>query len=350
MVSTDNPDNHRDVQDVSRPNYDTVVVGAGPVGLACAIELKRTGHPVLVVDKGALVNSLIGYPTNMEFFSTPELLEIGGHPFATRNYKPRREEALDYYRKVAQTEELELALFEEVVRLDGEEGAFRLETIRQGWSTRREEPERRVVSARFVVVATGFFDIPNELGVPGADLEKVVHYYKEPYAYAGRRVAIVGAKNSAAKAALECRRNGAEVTMIVRGANIGPSVKYWIRPDLLNRIEEGAIKAWFNADVVRVDERTLTFRTGDGGEHTIENDIVLALTGYRPDYALLERLGLSWQDDEAQTPTYDPETFETSRKGVFMAGTVCGGLNTSRWFIENGRFHAARIAACLANR
>lgn len=326
---------HPDPQDISQPTYDTIVVGAGPVGLACAIELKRIGHRVLIVDKGALVNSLVGYPTNMEFFSTPELLEIGDHPFATRNYKPRREEALDYYRKVAQAEALELALYEEALLLHGERGRFVLETA------------HRQIAARFVVVATGFFDIPNKLGVPGADSDKVAHYYKEPYAYAGRRVAIVGAKNSAAKAALECRRNGADVTMIVRGPDIGPSVKYWIRPDLMNRIEEGAIKAYFNTHLVRIDPGSLTFRVSDGDEQTIPNDVVLALTGYRPNYPLLERFGLSWKDDETKTPEYDPNTFESSRPGVFLAGTVCGGLNTSRWFIENGRFHAARIATFL---
>ncbi len=325
-----------DVCDTPYPAYDTVVVGAGPVGLACAIELKRTGHRVLVVDKGALVNSLIGYPTHMEFFSTPELLEIGNHPFATRNYKPRREEALDYYRKVAQAEALELALFEEVLRLEGEQGSFILHTA------------RRRIRTRFVVVATGFFDIPNRLGVPGD--ERAIHYYKEPYPYAGRRVAIVGAKNSAAKAALDCRRNGADVTLIIRGPDIGASVKYWIRPDLMNRIEEGAIRAFFNSRVIRMDEGTLTFQTGNDPSRTIPTDAVLALTGYRPNYDLLSALGVSWQDDDAWTPQYDPETFESQRPGVFLAGTVCGGLNTSRWFIENGRFHAARIAAELADR
>ncbi|MEQ9103116.1 MAG: YpdA family putative bacillithiol disulfide reductase [Rhodothermales bacterium] len=332
MANTDVPD----TQETARPAYDTVVVGAGPVGLACAIELKRIGHRVLVVDKGALVNSLIGYPTNMEFFSTPELLEIGNHPFSTRNYKPRREEALDYYRKVAQTEALELALFEEVLRLDGEQGAFILHTAHAR------------IRARFVVVATGFFDIPNRLGVPGD--ERAIHYYKEPYAYAGRRVVIVGAKNSAAKAALDCRRNGADVTMIVRGPDIGASVKYWIRPDLLNRIEEGAIRAFFNSRILRLGTGTLTFQTGNEPSQTIPNDVVLALTGYRPNYDLLSALGVTWQDDHAWTPLYDPETFESHRSGVFLAGTVCGGLNTSRWFIENGRFHAARIAAELDGR
>jgi len=311
---------------------DVVVVGAGPVGLACALELQRAGQKVLVIEKGALVNSLVGYPTNMEFFSTPELLEIGTHPFATRNYKPRREEALDYYRRVAENENLDLALFERVNGLSGEAGAYVVHT------------EHRYVACRFVVVSTGFFDTPNGLNVPGSDLPKVSHYYKEPYMHAKRDLAVIGAKNSAAKAALECHRNGARVTMIVRGPEVGPTVKYWIRPDLLNRIKEGSITAWFNASVDRIDERSITFTDPDG-TRTIANDAVLALTGYRPDYGLLRSMGVEWDSDQARTPLYDPETFETTRKGVYVAGTVCGGLHTSRWFIENGRFHAQRIAA-----
>lgn len=311
---------------------DVVVIGAGPVGLACALELQRAGQNVLVIEKGALVHSLVGYPTNMEFFSTPELLEIGNYPFATRNYKPRREEALDYYRRVAEQENLDLALFERVQGLSGDAGAYMVHT------------EHRDVACRFVVVSTGFFDTPNGLGVPGSDLPKVSHYYKEPYAHVNRDVAIIGAKNSAAKAALECHRNGARVTMLIRGPEVGPTVKYWIRPDLVNRIKEGSITAWFNACVDRIDERSITF-TDQDGSRTIPNDAVLALTGYRPDYDFLQRMGIAWDSDDAQTPVYDADTFETTRKGVYVAGTVCGGLHTSRWFIENGRFHAQRIAA-----
>lgn len=314
--------------------YDSVVVGAGPVGLACGIELQRIGHQVLVVDKGALVQSLIGYPTNMEFFSTPDLLEIGGHPFSTRNYKPRREEALDYYRRVAFAEKLELALFERVVGLEGTRGNFRLQTT------------RRTVHTRYVVVATGFFDVPNRLDVPGGDADKVVHYYKEPYAYTGRDIAVVGAKNSAAKAALDCHRNGARVTMIVRGDEIGPSVKYWIRPDLLNRIEEGSIAAIFNSTVTAVHSDRLDLST-PGGHRTLPNDVVLALIGYRPDYSFLAEMGVEWASDDAHTPLFDDETFESSRAGLYLAGTVCGGLHTSRWFIENGRHHARQIAQAL---
>jgi len=320
---------------MNQDTYDTVVVGAGPVGLACAIELKRIDHRVVVMDKGALVNSLIGYPTNMEFFSTPELLEIGGYPFATRNYKPRREEALDYYRRVAFREDLPLALHETVVDLRGSQPAFTLVT------------DKRTVACSQVVLAIGFFDIPNRLDVPGGGMDKVVHYYKEPYAYTGRDVLIVGAKNSAAKAALDCLRNGARVSMVVRGDDIGESVKYWIRPDLKNRIAEGAITATFNSGVERIEEKSVTIRTPDG-LRTIANDVVLAMTGYRPDFALLERLGVTFHADAARTPIYNDQTMETERPGLFVAGTVCGGLWTSRWFIENGRFHAEAIANSLS--
>lgn len=316
---------------------DVVVVGAGPVGLACAIECGRVGLRTRVVDKGALVNSLVGYPTGMEFFSTPDLLEIGGHPFPTRHYKPLREEALDYYRKVATAENLDLALYERVERLDGSEAAFEVVT------------DHRTHRAGRVIVATGFFDHPNLLGVPGENLPKVAHYFKEAYPYAGQDVAIVGAKNSAAKAALQCYRHGARVTMLVRGDALSTSVKYWIRPDLENRITEGSIAAAFGATVTSIAADTVTYRTPDG-VRTIANDWVLAMTGYRPDYGFLEAMGINVGDDEARTPVHDPESFETNRPGVFLAGTICGGLATSRWFIENGRHHAKVIASGIAAR
>jgi thioredoxin reductase (NADPH) len=289
-----------------------------------------------VVEKGALLNSFVGYPTNMELFSTPDLLEIGGYPLVSRGYKPIREEALDYYRRVAEAERIPLRLGELVERVDGEAGTFTVVT------------SRGTIPCRFVIAATGFFDVPNRLGVPGEDLPKVSYYYKEPYAYAGRRVLIVGAKNSAAKAALECHRHGAEVTLIHRGPELSSSVKYWIRPNLLNRIEEGAIRAHFLSRVLEIRPESVLVQTPEG-ETEIGNDVVLALVGYRPDYPFLERLGLAFEG-EARVPVHDPETFETTRPGVFLAGTVLGGLNTSRWFIENGRFHAARIAEVLAAR
>ncbi|MBT8400854.1 MAG: YpdA family putative bacillithiol disulfide reductase [Rhodothermia bacterium] len=314
-----------------------VVVGAGPVGLACAIECRRRDLSVRLFDKGAIVNSLLGYPTNMEFFSTPDLLEIGGYPFPTLGYKPVREEAIDYYRRVAFAENIEMFLFNAVTGIDGEEGSYEVRS------------EGEVTEAANVIVATGFFDYPRLLGVDGEDLPKVMHYYKEPYAYAGQEVAVIGAKNSAAKAALECFRHGAQVTMIVRGPEIGPSVKYWIRPDVENRIREGSIRAMFNTEVVQIEPKTIVVRN-ESGVTSLQNDWVLAMTGYRPDYGFLETAGIGIGDDPDRTPIHDPRTFETSRRGVFLAGTVCGGLNTSRWFIENGREHAAVIAETIAGR
>ncbi len=316
---------------------DVLIVGAGPVGLACAIECSRRELRTRVVDKGSLVNSLVGYPTGMEFFSTPDLLEIGGHPFSTQRYKPLREEALDYYRRVAESEALDLALYEKVHRLDGSAGAFEVVT------------DRGVHRTRFVIIATGFFDVANPLGVPGEDLPKVTHYFKEAYPYAGQNVVVVGAKNSAAKAALSCYRHGARVTMLVRGPSLSDSIKYWIRPDLENRIEEGSIEAFFGVTLTSISSDSVTFKSADG-ERTIPNDWVLAMTGYRPDYGFLEAMGVKVSTDPARTPIHDGESFETNRKGVFLAGTVCGGLATSKWFIENGRFHAKVIAAAIAHR
>lgn len=311
--------------------HDVIVVGAGPVGLAAAIEVKRAGLDGIILDKGALVNSLIGYPTQMEFFSTPDLLEIGDHPFPCLGYKPTREEAIEYYRKVAERERLDVRLYEAVESLAGSDGDFVIHTAK---GTHR---------CRKVIVATGFFDIPNTMDVPGEDLPKVTHYFKEPYPYSGQRVIVVGAKNSAAKAALACARHGAEVTMVVRGSEISPSVKYWIRPDLLNRIKEGRIKAYYQSVVREITPGSVRIATPEG-EVELPNDWVLALTGYRPNYPLLDALGIAFEDDDGQTPVFDEATFETDRCGVYLAGTVCGGLNTSRWFIENGRAHAAVIA------
>ncbi|WP_375416274.1 YpdA family putative bacillithiol disulfide reductase [uncultured Hymenobacter sp.] len=316
------------------PTLDVLVIGAGPVGLACALEAQRQGLRTAVIDKGALVNSIVGYPTNMEFFSTPELLEIGGYPFPTSGYKPLREDALDYYHRVAVAEKLDLRLYERVVRLEGEAGDFTIET------------EKGEIHTRAVVIATGFFDVPNRLPVPGADLAHVSYYYKEPYPHVGREVVVIGAKNSAAKAALQLTRAGARVTLLVRGPEVSESVKYWIRPDLLNRIAEGRIKAHFSTQIVGIRPNAVDIRTPDG-PLSVRADFVYALTGYRPDYPLLAALDVPIADDEARTPLHDPATHESARPGVYLAGTVCGGLHTSRWFIENGRHHAQLIAARL---
>lgn len=316
--------------------YDVLIIGAGPVGLACAIEAGRAGLSAKVIDKGALTNSLTGYPLNMEFFSTAELLEIGDHPFPTRGAKPSREEALAYYQKVAASENLDINLFERVEQVSGEDNGFTVQTNKDRYSARK------------VVVVTGFFDIPNSLDVPGDDLPKVTHYFVEPYRYARQQVAVIGAKNSAAKAALRCHRAGAKVTMIIRGPEVSEKVKYWIRPDLLNRIKEGSIEVFYDTHVTSITASTLQLRTPKGNVE-IENDWVIAMTGYQPDYAFLKNLGITIDTDEHHTPIHDPNTFETERPGIFMAGTVCGGLRTSRWFIENGRHHAKLIMNYIAN-
>lgn len=313
-----------------------LVIGAGPVGLACAIEASRRGLTARVVDKGALVNSILGYPRRMEFFSTPDLIEIGGHPFSVRDYKPSREDALEYYRGVALREGLDLRLYETVFDVEGTRGGFRVLT------------SRGVHEARTVVVAIGFFDRPNRLDVPGGDLPKVVHYYQEPYAYVGQRVAVIGARNSAAKAALDCYRHGAHVSLLVRGAELSSKIKYWLKPDLENRIKEGSIAASFQTIVEEIREGEIVVR-GPDGVRTIANDWVLAMTGYQPDFSLLERLGVALADDGFRTPVFDEATFETGRPGLYLAGTVCGGLQTGRWFIENGRFHAKQIAEHVAS-
>lgn len=315
---------------------DVVIIGAGPVGLACGIEARRHELSALIIEKGALVNSFLGYPTQMEFFSTPELMEIGGHPFPTLGYKPTREEGIEYYRRVAAAEALNIRLYERVLHVEGGDGDFTVVTDRSAYPCRK------------IVVAVGFFDVPNRLNVPGEDLPKVTHYFKEPYPYVGQRVAVIGAKNSAAKAALQCYRHGAEVTLIVRGPALTDSIKYWLKPDLENRIAEGSIKAYFNTTVTAIEPDVLLLKTPDGPQ-TLPNDWVLALIGYRPNYDFLDTLGIAIEDDPLRTPVHDPQNFETNRDGLYLAGTVCGGLKTSRWFIENGRFHAAQIMAHIAH-
>ncbi len=317
--------------------HDVVVIGAGPVGLACAIEASRQGLSVCVVDKGTLVNSIVGYPARMEFFSTPELIEIGGYPFAVQQYKPTREDAIEYYRGVAQRERLDLRLYERVLEVRGSHGDFTVAT---------SKGEHR---AGHVIVAIGFFDRPNLLNVPGESLPKVTHYYTEPFGYVGQHVAVIGARNSAAKAALDCYRHGATVTLIVRSASLSDKIKYWIRPDIENRIKDGSIRAFFNTAVEEIRETALLVKTPEE-RLEIDNDWVLAMTGYHPDFQFLQSLGISFTDDAFCTPVYDEATFETSRPGMYIAGTVCGGYQTNRWFIENGRFHARLIAAHIAGR
>ena len=314
---------------------DVLVVGAGPVGLACAVAAQRQGLTARVVDKGTLVNSIVGYPAMMEFFSTPELIEIGGYPFAIPHYKPTREDAIEYYRSVTARETLDVRLYERVADVRGEQGSFTVVT---------SKGEHQAAN---VVVSIGFFDQPTRLEVPGEDLPKVTHYYREPYAYVGQEVLVIGARNSAAKAALDCYRHGARVTLAVRSSGLSDRIKYWIRPDLENRIKEGSIRAHFGTKVESIGASTVVLLTPQG-RLEIPNDWVLAMTGYRPDFAFLERLGVTCADDQHRTPIYDETSYETSRPGIYIAGTVCGGYDTGRWFIENGRFHAQQIAMHIA--
>jgi thioredoxin reductase (NADPH) len=315
--------------------HDVIVIGAGPVGLACAIEAQREGLTARIIEKGSLVNSIAGYPLRMEFFSTPELIEIGNHPFPVQRYKPTREDAIEYYRLVAAREALDIRVYETVLDVRGARGDF---TVVSNASEHR---------ARHVIVATGFFDRPNLLNVPGEDLPKVTHYYSEVVRYLRQKVAVIGAKNSAAKAALDCYRNGIDVSLVVRSAKLSDSIKYWLKPDLENRIKEGSIKAFFNTTVVEIRPKSLLLAT-PAGERDIENDWVLAMTGYHPEFPFLERIGIAFANDQYRTPVYDDTSFQTNRSGVYIAGTVCGGYHTSRWFIENGRFHARQIAKHIA--
>ncbi|HWB28696.1 MAG TPA: YpdA family putative bacillithiol disulfide reductase [Chitinophagaceae bacterium] len=311
--------------------YDVLIIGGGPIGLACGIAAKKAGLSYIIIEKGCLVNSLYNYPVNMTFFSTAERLEIGGMPFMSVNPKPHRYEAIEYYRKVADIFKLNIRLFEQVTAVTkNEDDSFKVTTV------------KNVYAASKIIVASGFYDIPFLMNVPGEELHKVTHYYKDPHYYAFQKVIVVGASNSAVDAALETWRKGAEVTMVIRGEDIGPRVKYWVRPDIINRIKEGSIKAYYHSTVAAIREKEVDVQTPDG-LITLENDFVIALTGYQPDFSLLRSLGIQLSDDEVLCPTYHPETMETNIPGLYLAGVVCGGMNTHRLFIENSREHADKI-------
>lgn len=310
--------------------YDIVIIGGGPVGFTCGIEATRRGLSYLMIEKGCLVNSIYNFPTNMTFFSTSERLEIGETPFISHGYKPTRREALEYYRRVREKWELNINTYETVLSVEGDAGDFRVQS------------DRDVYRARAVIVATGFFDTPNLLNIPGEDLPKVKHYFDEPHPYAFHKVAIIGAGNSAVDVALETFRRSAEVTLIVREAALKASVKYWVKPDIENRLKAGEIRGLFNSTLAAVRPGEIDVRTPEG-MITLENDFVLAMTGYRPDYSFLEKMGVAIRDDPFQTPEYNENTFETNRAGIYIAGVVCGGLRTGRWFIENAHDHALKI-------
>ena len=319
-------------------NHDIIIIGGGPIGIACALEARKAGLEYLILERGCLVNSLYRYPVNMTFFSTSERIEIGGVPFVSNNVKPNRSEALEYYRRVATSHALNIHLQEGVTSLLRENGRFEVVS------------ERRTYNAKHVVLATGFYDIPVLLDIPGEGLPKVTHYYKEPHFYAMQKVVVVGASNSSVDAALETWRKGAQVTMVIRGEGIGTRVKYWVRPDIENRIKEGRIKAYTHSDLTAIRPGEVDIQTPQGIE-TIANDYVIALTGYQPDFAFLLRSGIELSDDARLQPYYDPATMMTNVPNLYLAGVVCGGMNTHSWFIENSRVHAEMIVKnIMANR
>ena len=322
---------------------DVAIIGAGPIGLACAIEIKKLGLSYAVFEKGCLVNSLYHYPQTMTFFSTSERLEIGGLPFMSLLPKPGRAEALEYYRRVAVHFKLNLKLFESV------EAVERAGEPQRGFSFITPKGE---YFARKMIVATGFYDRPVPLAVPGEDLPKVSHYYKDPHFYAFQKVLVVGGNNSAVDAALECWRKGAEVTMVMLEGDVGERVKYWVRPDIVNRIKEGSIMAYASSKVAAIRPLEVDIQTPEGMV-TLSNDWVLAMTGYKPDFSFLKKLGVNLSDDGKFYPEYNPETMETNMPGLYLAGVVVGGMDTHVWFIENSRVHAEiignHIASSVAN-
>ena len=314
--------------------FDAVVIGAGPTGLACGIELKKLGLSALLIDKGCVVNSLYHYPTHMTFFTTPELLEIGGIPMTSLNEKPTRTEALKYYRRVADHYKLQVNQYERVLAINGADGAFRIPT------------DKGEYSAKKVIIATGYYDVPNLLKVPGEELPKVIHYYKEPHPYFNHDVMVVGAKNSAAIAALELYWTGARVTMVHRGSEIHKHVKYWIKPNIENRLKNGEIKGYFNTRVVEIRQRDVLLATPEG-EMSVKNDFVFAMVGYTPDMTFLNAAGITLEPD-TRKPRTNAETLESERPGVYLAGVIVAGMHTNEIFIENGRFHGRQIASAIA--
>jgi len=326
---------------VANEIFEVLVIGAGPTGLACAIEAQRRALKTVVIDKGCLVNSLFHYPAGMVFFTTPELLEIGDMPFSSAHQKPTREEALEYYRKVAQHYQLDVRQYHRVVRVEGQDGDFRV--------TAFDQHDRPVAyRARKLILATGYYDLPNIIGIPGEDLSKVTHYYREPHPYAGSDVLVIGGKNSAAISALDLYRHGARVTLVHRGAGISANVKYWIKPDIENRIKNEEIKAYFSSRVREIRADEVLIATPEGAVR-VKNDFVLALTGYHPDFDFLRGMGIRLSEEHCR-PVCDPQTLESNVPGIYLAGVIVAGSATSEIFIENGRFHGCQVAQHLERR
>ncbi|SEH29327.1 YpdA family putative bacillithiol disulfide reductase [Chryseobacterium culicis] len=316
---------------------DILIIGAGPIGLNCAIEAQKSNLTHVIIEKGTIVNSLYNYPLYMRFFSTAEKLEIDKIPFISTAPKPGRQEALEYYQGIARQKKLNINLYEKVLSVSKNDEIFEIKTTRSTYH------------ARNAVIATGFYDIPNLMNIPGEDLPKVKHYYTEPYPYAKQKIVVVGSSNSAVDAALETYRKGAEVTMVVRHSEISKSVKYWVKPDIENRIAEGSIKAYFNAEMIEIKEDTVIFRDENGETHEIDNDFVLAMTGYLPDFDFLRKSGIELNGD-CLNPFYNTETMETNISNLYLAGVVCGGKDTHLWFIENSRIHADMIIRSILSK
>ena len=310
---------------------DLIIIGAGPIGLACGIEAKKNNLDYIIIDKGMLVNSIYNYPVNTTFFSTSDKLEIGDIPFISHNVKPTRTEALEYYRRVCDSWSLNLDLYNEVLDIKNKTSHFELNT------------QNGIIKSKKIIICTGFYDIPYLLNIPGEGLNKVLHYYKESHPYYKMNIAIVGAGNSAVDVALDTYRKGANsVTMIIREKEIGENIKYWVRPDIVNRIESGEIKANYESEIKEIKENSIVIKSPKGITE-IDNDFVLAMTGYQPNYDILQRLGVNINVDEFKTPEYNEDTMETNVNGVYLAGVICGGLKTNKWFIENSRDHSEKI-------
>lgn len=321
---------------IQTKDFDLIIIGGGPIGIACALEAKKHGLSYVILEKGCLVNSIYYYPTNMTFFSTSEKLELDNIPFISTNPKPHKAEALEYYRRITTSNKLNIRLFEKVNSV---------ETLKN--KLHKVTTTKASYTSKNIIVATGFYDIPNYLNIPGEDLPKVSHYYDDPHYYATQRTIVVGASNSAVDAALEIYRKGGDVTMVVREKAIGERVKYWVRPDIINRVEEGSIKAYFSSAIKEITEKDVLIDTPDG-QIRIENDFVVLLTGYRPNFEFLKSMGISLSEDEKRIPTYNENTMETNIPGIYLAGVICGGMETHKWFIENSRIHAKMILDDIA--
>jgi thioredoxin reductase (NADPH) len=311
-------------------SFDVIIIGAGPIGLSCGIEAVRRNHSHLIIEKGCLVNSIFNYPTNMTFFSTSERLEIGEVPFVSHGDKPTRREALEYYRRAKHAWKLNVKIYETVLDIIEIKNGFEVTTNKGKYNCKK------------LIIATGFFDKPNYLNIPGEELPKVKHYFDEAHPYAYLKLVVIGAANSAVDVALETYRRGSEVTMVIREDRIKDNVKYWVKPDIDNRIKEGSIKAYFNSSLIGIREGEVDIQTPEG-KLTIENDFVFAMTGYHSDYTLLKKAGIEITNNENKIPSFDPDTYETNKKGIYLAGVVCGGMDTGKWFIENSRLHAVNI-------